>query len=133
MNFLVVDSNRLFSRLLTTYLISKGHTATPTENISKTPELLEANKFDAVIIEPFESDKPSVVLEELYAPFKAKGIPIVVFTSMGYDEERMRASQEAGGKGWIAKGLGLTEIYSKLTGILPQLETQQPSPKKPQR
>jgi len=44
----------------------------------------------------------------------AQFIPIIIFTGMGYDAEKMKAAQEAGANGFVSKGMPPDEVYLAL-------------------
>jgi len=119
MNFLVVDDNRLLNRFLTTYLRSKGHTASSLTDGSKVEAWLELNPCDAIIL---DIGMPKIDGLTLISMIRVKyaDLPIVMFTGLGYDEEAMQVARKAGANGYVSKGLGPSEIYSALMRVLSQ-------------
>jgi two-component system, OmpR family, response regulator len=119
MNFLVVDDNRLLNRFLTTYLRSKGHSASSLTDGSKAEAWLELNPCDAIIL---DIGMPKIDGLTLISVIRVKyaDLPIVMFTGLGYDEEAMQVARKAGANGYVSKGLGPSEIYSALMRVLSQ-------------
>lgn len=119
MNFLVVDDNRLLNRFLTTYLRSKGHSCSSLTDPTKAVSWLDLNPCDAIIL---DIGMPKIDGLSLISMIREKfaAVPIVMFTSLGYDEEAMQAARKAGANGYVSKGLGPSEIYSALMRVLTQ-------------
>lgn len=117
MNFLVVDDNRLLNRFLTTYLRSKGHTASALTDSQKVEAWLDANQCDAVIL---DIGMPKIDGLTLISHIRAKhpDLPIVMFTGLGYDEGAMQIARKAGANGYVSKGLGPSEIYSAVMRVV---------------
>jgi DNA-binding response OmpR family regulator len=45
-------------------------------------------------------------------------LPIIVFTGVGYDEERMHAALRAGANGYVSKNLPIEQLYCVLSRVL---------------
>ena len=119
MTFLVVDDNRLLNRFLTTYLRGKGHAASSLTDSSKVESWLDLNPCDAIIL---DINMPKIDGLALISKIREKyaGLPIVMFTGLGYDEDAMQIARKAGANGYVSKGLGPSEIYSALMRVLAQ-------------
>ncbi len=120
MNLLVIDSNRLLNRFLTTYLRGKGHQASSLDDGSKALITLDAAnpKFDAVIVSaedvgPFKGKATMATIRQSYP-----SLTIVAFGGIGYEEEAMQEARKAGANGFVSKGLGPSEIYRALFQVL---------------
>jgi len=46
------------------------------------------------------------------------GLPIIVFTGIGYEEERMHAALRAGANGYVSKHLPMEQLYCVLSRML---------------
>ncbi len=117
MTFLVVDDNRLLNRFLTTFLRSKGHSASSLTDSSKVQSWLDLNPCDAIILDIGMPKLDGLTLISLIRE-KYTELPIVMFTGLGYDEDAMQAARKAGANGYVSKGLGPSEIYSALMRVL---------------
>jgi DNA-binding response OmpR family regulator len=118
MNFLYVDDNRLLLRFLEKYLRGKGHQCAILHDTSKVINWLAMNSCDAVIL---DIGMPKMNGIELAALIRRSGypdLPIIIFTSLGYDEESMTSCRKAGCNGYVSKGLGPSEIYGALMRVL---------------
>src|SRR5438445_182214 len=62
-------------------------------------------------------------------------IPIVVFTGVGYDEEKMHAALRAGANGYMSKNLPIEQLYSVLSRVLAtcQQGSRRETPDRPQK
>ena len=45
-------------------------------------------------------------------------LPIIAFTGMGYDEEKMHAALRAGANGYVSKNLPIEQLYCVLSRVL---------------
>ena len=45
-------------------------------------------------------------------------LPLIVFTGLGYDEDRMHAALRAGANGYISKNLPVEQLYRVLLRVL---------------
>src|SRR5437764_12613733 len=48
----------------------------------------------------------------------SQNLPIVVFTGIGYDEEKMHAALRAGANGYVSKNLPIEQLYCVLSRVL---------------
>jgi len=48
----------------------------------------------------------------------SQNLPIIVFTGVGYDEERMHAALRAGANGYVSKNLPIEQLYCVLSRVL---------------
>ena len=117
MNFLVVDDSPLISRVLADYLKKMGHACTAILNSGEVEPWLDQNACDAVILDLMMPRLNGLALTSNIRK-RFKDLPIVIFTSFGFDEEMMKATREAGANGYISKGLGPSDIYMALMRTL---------------
>ena len=101
-------------------------------------EMLIEEGFDVVgeagdgekAVELAEQLRPDVVICDVKMP-KVDGIslitfireisanlPIIVFTGVGYDEERMHSALRAGANGYVSKNLPIEQLYCVLSRVL---------------
>ena len=45
-------------------------------------------------------------------------LPIIVFTGVGYEEEKMHAALRAGANGYVSKNLPIEQLYCVLSRVL---------------
>ena len=45
-------------------------------------------------------------------------LPIIVFTGVGYDEEKMHSALRAGANGYVSKNLPVEQLYCVLSRVL---------------
>jgi DNA-binding response OmpR family regulator len=48
----------------------------------------------------------------------SQNLPIIVFTGIGYEEERMHAALRAGANGYVSKNLPIEQLYCVLSRVL---------------
>ena len=115
--FLLIDDDPAITKFLVTYLKQKGHTCEYLTEGFKTAAWLEHHQCDVVVV---DLNMPKVDGLSLIAFIRemSQSLPIIVFTGVGYDEERMHAALRAGANGYVSKGLGPSEIYSALMRVL---------------
>jgi len=117
MNFLVVDDSPLLTRVLVTYLKNMGHSCTAILDSTEVEPWLAQNPCDAVILDIV---MPKIDGLEMIAIIRKRfqDLPIVIFTGLGFDEEMMQATRDAGANGYVSKGLGPSDIYLALMRVL---------------
>ncbi len=116
MNVIIVDDNRLFNRFLATYISSKGDIVpeTFTDPTKVIPWIdINARNCDTIVMDIGMPRIDGITLTKQILE-KYPDMIIMMFTGLGYDEEVMRLSREAGAKGYVNKGLGPAELYSAL-------------------
>jgi DNA-binding NarL/FixJ family response regulator len=47
-----------------------------------------------------------------------RNLPIIVFTGVGYDEDKMHAALRAGANGYVSKNLPVEQLYCVLSRVL---------------
>ena len=115
--FLLIDDDPAITKFLVTYLKQKGHTCEYLTEGFQTAAWLEHRKCDVVVID-LKMPKVDGITLISFIREMSQNLPIIVFTGLGYDEERMHAALRAGANGYVSKGLGPTEIYSALMRVL---------------
>ena len=116
-DFLVVDDDPLVTRFLSDYLQERGHTcATLTESL-QTAGWLELHDCEVVVVD-LNMPKVDGISLITYIREIQPSLPVVVFTGIGYDEERMHAALRAGANGYVSKHLPIEELYSVLSRML---------------
>ncbi len=99
--FLIIDDDPAISRFLVTYLRQKGHTCQALTDGFQTAAWLADNDCEVAFIREINPR-----------------IPIVVFTGIGYDEEKMHAALRAGANGYVSKNLPIEQLYCVLSRVL---------------
>ncbi len=115
--FLIIDDDPAVARFLVTYLRRKGHTCESLTEGFRTAAWFETNSCDVVVV---DLNMPKVdgislitYLRELHGT-----LPIIVFTGVGYDEERMHGALRAGANGYVSKNLPIEQLYCVLSRVL---------------
>ena len=117
MNFLIIDDSPLLTRVLVAYLKSLGHSCSAILDSTETEAWLDQNPCDAVILDIVMPKIDGVALIPIIRK-KYPEMPIVIFTGLGFDEEMMQLTREAGANGYVSKGLGPSDIYMALMRVL---------------
>jgi len=115
--FLLIDDDPSITKFLVTYLKQKGHTCEYLTEGFKTAAWLEHHKCDVVVV---DLNMPKVDGISLISFIRemSQSLPIIVFTGVGYDEERMHAALRAGANGYVSKNLPIEQLYCVLSRVL---------------
>ncbi len=115
--FLIIDDDPAITKFLVTYLQQKGHTCSSLTEGFRTAAWLEHNQCDVIIV---DLNMPKVDGISLISFIREQShkLPIIVFTGVGYDEERMHAALRAGANGYVSKNLPLEHLYCVLARVL---------------
>src|SRR3982750_272342 len=116
-DFLVIDDDPSVTRFLAAYLTLKGHTsATLTEGF-QTATWLEMHDCEVVVVD-LKMPKVDGISLITYIREIQPGLPIIVFTGVGYEEEQMHAALRAGANGYVSKNLPVEQLYCVLSRVL---------------
>ena len=115
--FLVIDDDPAITKFLATYLKQKGHTcATLTEGF-QTAAWLELHDCEVVVVD-LNMPKVDGISLISYIREIQPSLPIIVFTGVGYEEEKMHAALRAGANGYVSKNLPIEQLYCVLSRVL---------------
>jgi two-component system chemotaxis response regulator CheY len=116
-DFLIIDDDPAITKFLVTYLKQKGHTCEALTEGFQTAAWLELNQCDVVVV---DLNMPKVDGISLIAFIRemSQQLPIIVFTGVGYDEERMHSALRAGANGYVSKNLPIEQLYCVLSRVL---------------
>jgi len=115
--FLSIDDDPAITKFLVTYLKQKGHTCASLTEGFHTAAWLERNHCDVVVV---DLNMPKVDGISLITFIReiSQELPIIVFTGVGHDEERMHAALRAGANGYVSKNLPMEQLYCVLSRVL---------------
>lgn len=115
--FLIIDDDPAITKFLVTYLRQKGHRCAALTEGFKTAAWLESNHCEVVVV---DLNMPKVDGISLISFIREMGqtLPIIVFTGVGYDEDRMHAALRAGANGYVSKSLPIEQLYCVLSRVL---------------
>jgi DNA-binding response OmpR family regulator len=115
--FLLIDDDPAITKFLVTYLKQKGHTCEYLTEGFQTAAWLEHHRCDVAVV---DLNMPKVDGISLIAFIRemSQTLPIIVFTGVGYDEERMHAALRAGANGYVSKNLPIEQLYCVLSRVL---------------
>jgi DNA-binding response OmpR family regulator len=131
-DFLVVDDDPLVTRFLSDYLKEKGHTCATLTKAFQTAAWLELHDCEVVVVD-LNMPKVDGISLITYIREIQPGLPVIVFTGLGYEEERMHAALRAGANGYVSKHLPMEQLYCVLSRMLatsrqrPDRETRMPA------
>ena len=116
-DFLIIDDDAAITQFLVTYLNHKGHACEAITQGFQTAAWLEQNHCNVVVV---DLNMPKVDGISLISFIReiAPELPIIVFTGVGYDEERMHAALRAGANGYVSKNLPIEQLYCVLSRVL---------------
>ncbi len=115
--FLLIDDDPAITRFLVTYLKQKGHTCDSLTEGFRTAAWLEHNQCDVVVVD-LNMPKVDGISLISYIREMSQTLPIIVFTGVGYDEDRMHAALRAGANGYVSKNLPIEQLYCVLSRVL---------------
>ncbi len=115
--FLVIDDDPAVAKFLVTYLKQKGHTCDALTEGFRTAAWLEHNRCEVMIVDLNMPKVDGISLITFIREMTAD-MPIIVFTGVGYDEERMHAALRAGANGYVSKNLPIEQLYCVLSRVL---------------
>ena len=115
--FLIIDDDPAITRFLVTYLKHKGHTCQSLTEGFRTAAWLELHDCEVVIVD-LKMPKVDGISLISYIRDINRNIPIIVFTGVGYDEDRMHAALRAGANGYVSKNLPIEQLYCVLSRVL---------------
>ena len=115
--FLIIDDDPAIAKFLVTYLKQKGHTCDSLTEGFRTAAWLEHHRCDVVIVD-LNMPKVDGISLIRYIRELSGDLPIIVFTGVGYDEERMHTALRAGANGYVSKNLPIEQLYCVLSRVL---------------
>ncbi|MGI9086757.1 MAG: response regulator [Chthoniobacterales bacterium] len=115
--FLIIDDDPAITKFLVTYLQQKGHTCEALTEGFQTAHWLERNHCDVVVVD-LNMPKVDGISLITFIREMSQQLPIIVFTGVGYDEERMHAALRAGANGYVSKSLPIEQLYCVLSRVL---------------
>ena len=116
-NFLIIDDDPSITKFLGTYLKQKGHTCAALTEGFQTAAWLEHNQCDVVVVD-LKMPKVDGISLITFIREMSRTLPIIVFTGVGYDEDRMHAALRAGANGYVSKNLPIEHLYCVLSRVL---------------
>src|ERR1041384_2523979 len=115
--FLVIDDDPLVTRFLATYLQQKGHSCATITDGTQTELWLEIHDCEVAVV---ALKMPKLDGTSLISRIRKlrPNLPVIVFTGLGYDEDRMHAALRAGANGYVSKNLPIEQLYCVLLRML---------------
>jgi two-component system response regulator HydG len=121
--FLIIDDDPAISRFLVTYLRQKGHSCQALTDGFQTAAWLSENDCEVAIVDLRMPKVDGISLISFIREINPQ-IPIVVFTGIGYDEDKMHAALRAGANGYVSKNLPIEQLYCVLSRVLASCQQQ---------
>ncbi|MEP6936524.1 MAG: response regulator [Chthoniobacterales bacterium] len=115
--FLIIDDDPSIAKFLITYLKQKGHTCESLTDGFQTASWLHEKTCDVVVVDLNMPKVDGISLISFIREIDHR-LPVVVFTGVGYDEERMHAALRAGANGYVSKNLPIEQLYCVLARVL---------------
>lgn len=115
--FLIIDDDPTITNFLVTYLKQKGHTCEAVTDAFQTAHWLEQHDCEVVIVD-LKMPKVDGISLVAFLREQHPQLPIIVFTGVGYDEERMNAALRSGANGYVSKNLPIEQLYCVLSRVL---------------
>ena len=115
--FLIIDDDPGITRFLVTYLRQKGHTCESLTEGFQTAIWLAHHDCEVAIVDLKMPKVDGISLISFIREINPT-LPIIAFTGMGYDEEKMHAALRAGANGYVSKNLPVEQLYCVLSRVL---------------
>jgi len=115
--FLIIDDDPGIAKFLVTYLRQRGHTCHALTDGFQTAGWLSEHDCEVAIVD-LKMPKVDGISLISFMRETNPGLPIVVFTGIGYDEEQMHAALHAGANGYVSKNLPIEQLYCVLARVL---------------
>jgi DNA-binding response OmpR family regulator len=116
-DFLVIDDDPSVTRFLAAYLKQKGHTCASLTEGFQTAVWLEMHDCEVVVVD-LNMPKVDGISLITYIRGIQRNLPIIVFTGVGYEEDKMHAALRAGANGYVSKNLPVEQLYCVLARVL---------------
>ena len=100
--FLIIDDDPGIAKFLVTYLRQRGHTCHALTDGFQTASWLSEHDCEVAIVDLKMPKVDGISLISFMREMNP-GLPIVVFTGVGYDEEQMHAALHAGANGYVSE------------------------------
>jgi DNA-binding response OmpR family regulator len=116
-DFLIIDDDPAITKFLATYLKQKGHTCGALTDGFQTAAWLEMHDCEVVVVD-LNMPKVDGISLITYLREVRPELPIIVFTGVGYNEEKMHSALRAGANGYVSKSLPIEQLYCVLSRVL---------------
>ena len=116
-DFLIIDDDPAITRFLATYLKQKGHTCAALTEGFQTAAWLELHDCEVVIVDLNMPKVDGISLISYIREIRSE-LPIIVFTGVGYEEDKMHGALRAGANGYVSKNLPVEQLYCVLSRVL---------------
>ncbi len=116
-DFLIIDDDPAIAKFLVTYLRQKGHTCESLTEGFQTASWLEFHDCEVAIVDLRMPKVDGIALISFIREVQPQ-LPIIVFTGVGYDENRMHEALRAGANGYVSKNLPVEQLYCVLSRVL---------------
>jgi DNA-binding response OmpR family regulator len=115
--FLVIDDDPAITKFLAAYLKQKGHTCAGLTEGFQTAAWLEMHDCEVVVVD-LNMPKVDGISLISYIREIQPSLPIIVFTGVGYEEDKMHAALRVGANGYVSKNLPIEQLYCVLSRVL---------------
>jgi DNA-binding response OmpR family regulator len=115
--FLIIDDDPAIPRFLASYLSQKGHTCAALTDGFQTASWLEMQDCEVVVVD-LNMPKVDGISLISYIREIRPNLPIIVFTGVGYEEDKMHSALRAGANGYVSKNLPVEQLYCVLSRVL---------------
>jgi DNA-binding response OmpR family regulator len=115
--FLIIDDDPAITTFLAAYLKQKGHICAALTEGFQTASWLEMNDCEVVVVDLNMPKVDGLSLIHFIREVRPD-LPIIVFTGVGYDEEKMHGALRAGANGYVSKNLPVEQLYCVLSRVL---------------
>jgi DNA-binding response OmpR family regulator len=115
--FLIIDDDPAITTFLAAYLKQKGHSCAALIEGFQTASWLEMNDCEVVVVDLNMPKVDGISLITFIREIRPK-LPIIVFTGVGYEEDKMHGALRAGANGYVSKNLPVEQLYCVLSRVL---------------
>jgi two-component system response regulator GlrR len=120
-HILIVDDEETILELLATFFEKKGYKVTCTSTGEEALTVLESSRnlvrgpdtVDIMVLDLFLNEEDG--LEVLSDAKRIRpGLPVVILTGMGFDDEILKEAQSRGARGYVSKTLPMNQLLMEV-------------------
>jgi len=115
--FLIIDDDPAITTFLAAYLKQKKHTCAALTEGFQTASWLEDHDCEVVVVDLNMPKVDGISLITFLREIRPN-LPIIVFTGVGYEEDKMHGALRAGANGYVSKNLPVEQLYCVLSRVL---------------
>ena len=112
-HILVIDDEAPIQGLLRSYFRKHGYLVTVAGSAREAWRLIQEGNFDLAVLDVVLPDTDGLnLLSTIRRAYP--GLPIIIMTGLGFDEETLREAMQKGASGYVSKALSLEHLLMEV-------------------